>query len=536
MNDILTRQQLEDKLKESEDRCHAILESAVDILIIIDDKGIIEIFNATAEKVFGYSREDVIGRNVKMLMPEPYHNEHDSYIENYKKTGMGKIIGIGREVVAKRRDGTTFPIDLAVSEFRAGSQRKFLGIIRDITERKRTEEELKVAILAAESANKAKGEFLANMSHEIRTPMNTIIGMTELALDTELTEEQRRYLKSVLSSSETLLYLINDILDFSKTEAGHIKIEAVDFNLTEVVERVVETMSISARNKGIELINYIDPDLNVLLKGDPNRLRQIIINLIGNAIKFTDEGEVIIKVEEALIPSPSNNTILLHFSVSDTGIGISKENQGLLFKKFSQVDGSSVRRFGGTGLGLSISKSLIELMGGEISVESEEGSGSTFHFYLPFDKQEVKNGRDEFALPETMLNRSDIRILIAEDNIDNQNLAKTILQKAGYNTEIAENGRIAFDSFRNVNYDLILMDVQMPEVDGFEASRNIRQFEKEQGLKRVPIIALTAHTMEGYREECLKNGMDDYITKPLKKIILLDTVDKWLENRNGEYI
>lgn len=662
--DITERKMAEKIIKDGEKRLRAIVNNVVDGIITTDEKGTVETFNPAAERIFGYNAGEITGQNVKILIPEPYKEKHDEYMNNYIDSGIRKVIGMGRECKGCKKDGAIFPLDLAINEMFLGEKRKFTGIVRNITERKKMEVELKKAKEEAESASRAKSDFLANMSHEIRTPMNAIIGMTELALDTELTSEQRDFLKVVKSSSEALLCLINDILDFSKIEAGQMVINEIPFKLSEVVENVVEIFAIGANDKNIELICYIDPSIPDIITGDQNILRQILVNLTGNAIKFTGKGEVIIKVEKE--DNPDKNMVNIHFSISDTGTGISKENLEKIFHRFSQGDSSTRRKFGGTGLGLSICKSFIELIKGKIWVESEEGKGSTFHFLLSFkfkEKEEKKdfsypdfekisilivddNSTNRFILskilkewgfiveekksalsalellnekpdkcdliisdhnmPEMdglefvrkirenplfeeikiiilsslgafnqplikelnisasitkpvkqsiLLNtimkvlRFDItedikeiesdkkviyirkNILLAEDNPDNQTIGKTILEKAGYRVDIAENGRFAVEAEEKNNYDLILMDIEMPEMDGFDAAKAIRRKEKEVNKKPVPIIAVTAHALTEYREKALAAGINEYITKPFKKEMLVDTVNKWLDKR-----
>ena len=693
----------EGTLREREEQIRWIIDTAHDAVITMDARGVIKSWNSQAEKMFGWTADDAIGRDLcTTIIPVEYREAHKRGLKHFVATGEGSLLNRPVEFKGLHRVGREFPVELSISPTQLGQSILFSAFVRDITQRKRAEGELTKAKEGAEAANRelletnkdleqanllakemamkaqlanvAKSEFLANMSHEIRTPLNAIIGMTELALETELSSEQRGYVDVVQSSSEGLLSLINDILDFSKIEARQMEIEEIDFNLREVVEGAVEMFTVRSEAKGLELLCYVDPEIPSWVLGDPTRLRQILANLVGNAIKFTEEGEVVIKVESPNLMQAMMNkekNLDLHFMISDTGIGISKQNSMKIFEKFSQVDSSTSRKFGGTGLGLNISKSLIELMGGELSVESEEDKGSTFHFDLSFPIGEVKsqdemdisylnskdftilvaddNDTNRFILSKTLntcgfqvkeaesglqalsilkndkeaidliildyqmpemdgvelarrlrkdpkftdlkmimlssvgfLNKNlkkelDIaesipkpvkqsklfeitsralwhektdddtvqvveteevtikripnRILLVEDNLDNQRLTKKILEKGGYLVEIAENGQLALEAVRKFRYDSILMDIYMPVMDGFEATKSIRSYERSQKQDRTPIIALTAHAVEGYRDKCLQHDMDDYITKPLKKKNLLETVEKWIDPR-----
>ena len=394
--------QVEAALRDSEARHRAILDATIDGIITIDERGTIESANPAAVRLFGYTLAELIGANVKMLMPAPYHDRHDGYLENYRRTGERKIIGIGREVVGRRKDGTVFPMDLSISEINVGGRRMFTGLVHDVTQRKQAEEELRAARdelenrvrqrtaelertnaelaqakEAAEAASRAKSAFLANMSHEIRTPMNAIIGMTELVLQSKLAPRQRDFLKVVAESGDALLRLINDILDFSKIEAGKFQLDYTTFDLVESLGDTMKSLAVRAQGKGLELICRIRPNVPPLVCGDRDRLRQIVVNLVGNAIKFTERGEVELDVRRE---GSSDGEVDLHFAVRDTGIGIPVEKQKAIFEVFEQADASMTRRFGGSGLGLAIASRLVELMHGRLWVESEVQRGSTFHF------------------------------------------------------------------------------------------------------------------------------------------------------------
>jgi two-component system, sensor histidine kinase and response regulator len=661
---LADKQLAEAALREREEQYRTLFEGSKDAIFISSREGNFIDFNQAYMDLFGYTPDEM-----KMLHAgETYLNPDDRSRFQQAIEQEGSIRDF--ELKLRKKDGSQIEclLTASVRKDNAGNIIGYHGIIRDITERKRMEKELRKAKEEAETANRAKTEFLASMSHEIRTPMNAIIGMADLLLETQLTPEQQQYVQVFQSAGENLLIIINDIIDISKVEAGHVQLETIDFDLTDIIEKICDVMAVRAHEKGLELVYSAMPDVPNDLLGDPTRLRQILVNLIGNSIKFTEKGEVVIQVESH---GQKNGRVELLFSIRDTGIGIAPEQSDTVFDAFTQADSSITRKYGGTGLGLSISKQLVELMGGHMMVESKLGQGSTFSFTAQFgiqtkpkghietialDMRGVKvlvvddnetnrmilrntlsklgaiitesdngehglaefkrametadpyqlalidhrmPGMDGFELAkhikETMGNikntavmmlTSDDRsgdralcqefditfylvkpvkkaellaaiatimgrkiepvvgkipearsadltkirslnLLLVEDSADNRLLIRAYFKRATDHIDIAENGAIAVEKFKSGKYDLVLMDVQMPIMDGYTATREIRRWERENGRKETPIVALTAHAMKEDVQKSLDAGCTDHLTKPIKRATLMEAVQKY---------
>ena len=653
LRDISARLVVERALRDSETRLRSIVDGAADAIVTADEHGVIQSWNAAAERIFGYPAAEAVGRNVSMLAAAPHAAAHDGYLRRYLECGEARIIGRPREVEGVRRDGSIVPVELAVSEVRLEQGRIFSGIVRDISARKQAEAELRAAKETAEEATRAKSLFLANMSHEIRTPMNGVVGMTSLLLDTALTPDQREFATTIRASADSLLVVINDILDFSKIESGKLELDRHAFDLRECIEGALDLVAPQAAAKGIDLAYQLDDTVPPGLIGDGTRVRQVLVNLLGNAVKFTHHGEVTVTVRARPVAADPAGAVELEFQVADTGIGIPADRLDRLFQSFSQVDPTTTRQYGGTGLGLAICRRLTELMGGHIGATSAPGRGSCFTFTivgppapgLPREHLEapppllagrpilvvddsptnrriitlqteawgmrphaavsaaealqwidqgiqfdvavldlhmpdmdglalahairargcplrlvllssVGDRVDASAFAATLMKpvkpsqlfdailavlappaagrrpapvspgfahdlaaRVPLRILLAEDNPINQRVALRVLGRLGYRADLAGNGLEVLEALARQPYDVVLLDVQMPEMDGLTAAREIRARPPRH---RPWLIAMTANALEGDRAMCLAAGMDDYLSKPVRPAALAE--------------
>lgn len=521
MEKMMTNQQmLNKKLEQSELKYRKFIEDADDLIYVINGRGKFSYINPTFERVTGYSLKELKTMNFNFMIHEEHRVAHNEfYLTQIKEKAVGTYYEF--PIYTKSNDIVWVGQKVQMS-FRRDKMLRAICIARDVTQRKVTERELISAKEEAIDASRAKAQFLSAMSHEIRTPMNAVIGMTHLLLEDDPRPDQLENLHTLKFSAENLVTIINDILDFSKIESGKIDFESVDFNLKYIISSIRHALSGLADDKGISLQMKYDQALPDFVKGDPVRLSQVLNNLAGNAIKFTGKGHVIIQVE---LVNLQEDDIEIHFSVLDTGIGIPEDKLETIFDNFTQASSNTTRKYGGTGLGLAISKQLVELQGGKINVESIVGKGSQFSFNLTFklsEKSKSPNLPDKLKNDDNneseMFSLKGVKILLAEDNKINQIVAVKFLAKWGIETDIAENGEEAFQMIREKSYHLVLMDLQMPVLDGFEAAKKIRRLGGK--YTSIPIIALTASAVLEIHDEAISAGMDDFVTKPFDPKVL----------------
>ncbi len=577
VRDVTERKLAEKTLKASEERYRVLAENVKDVIWIMDlDTLMFPYFSPSVEPIIFYTPSETVTMSlVDFVSPETYHYlmgilKEELDLEETEDADPSRSRTVEFEVLKK--DGSAVWTE-SIMRFLRNSKGKavsIIGVTRDISLRKKTREELKVAKRNAEESAKAKSQFLANMSHEIRTPLNGVNGMSSLLLDTELTQEQQEYAEAIQTSAYSLMSLVNDILDFSKIEAGKITLEKYNFNLRLIIDEITDILTISAHKKGLNFTCNIHPDVPSFYTGDPGKLKQILVNLTDNAVKFTEKGEVVINITAE---KETEVGVTLSFAIRDTGIGIPADRMDSLFKSFYQADASMSRKYGGTGLGLAISKQLSELMGGSICVESTEGDGTTFWFKIVLEKQkpspddvdfipddlkdkrstlfdsQVKQYKEEsvsagglkentksfnFFLDEE--SRKKVRILLVEDNVISLNFAMQLIKKMNFSVDTASNGKEAISALETSSYDLVLMDIQMPEMDGFEAMKHIRDHRSKLINPEVPVVAMTAHAMKEDQQQCLEAGMDDYISKPVRPNTLASVIDRVLKASKSKNI
>jgi len=517
------RRDADQLLREREANTQAILEAATDAFMSMDAAGDITAWNKQAEEVFGWLEGEALGRRLSdTIIPALTREGHERGLTRFLATGDGPVLNQRIEITALHRDGHEFPAELAVWPVRAGDGWSFNAFVHDITDRRRADTELARARDLALEASQMKSEFLANMSHEIRTPMNGVLGMTSLLLDTDLTAEQRVFAETVSTSGEALMTILNDILDFSKIEAGRLDLECVDFDIRGLLEDVASLLSLPAHDKSLELACSLPVEMPGMVRGDPGRLRQIVTNLVGNAVKFTPSGEVLL---ELIMTDVDDDTVMARVQVVDTGIGIARADHPSMFESFAQADAGTTRRYGGTGLGLAISRQLVGLMGGEIGVSSELGEGSTFWFTIP-----LRRGR----LAPTPTPRAELterHVLVVDDNATNRVILVRFLRSWGIRSEAVAGGAEALEAMasaaaRGEPFDAALLDLNMPGIDGVELARRIAA---DTTLPPVKMILLTSSGLRGEADRAREAGIAAYLTKPVRQSQLFDCLATVME-------
>jgi two-component system, sensor histidine kinase and response regulator len=548
--------QAEAELREAAQHTHTVLNKMVEGVITIDSTGTIEMANQAACAIFGYRLSEMVGHNLSKLMPEPDQSRHDGYLRHYEETGEARMIGMARDVIALRKGGIEFPINLSVSRVQRAGRNIFIGCVRDLTEqrhfmeeirrhRDRLEEliaertaELTLARQQADAANQAKSMFVAHLSHEIRTPMNAILGFTQILKSDALTPRQLEGVGKIERAGQHMMSVINDVLDFTKVDANRLVLEEVDFHLPTLLADVLSFVSESALAKGLHLTLHASEVLP-WLRGDPTRLRQALLNYVANAVKFTEQGSITVRVScrcdgaSAQMPGAE---VMLRMEVTDTGIGIASDKIEQLFKPFEQANASTTRQYGGTGLGLAITARLARLMGGDAGLHSEPGVGSTFWFTAC-----MHIGQDvALAAPTPSVDsvealrrlHSGCRVLVVDDDMFNREVASELLHTVGLRVDIACDGFEAVSQAQMQLYDLVLMDVQMPLMNGLDATRRMRLLA---GWAATPILALTANAFESDREACLEAGMNDLLVKPIRPALLYAAALRWLTPPTAQF-
>jgi two-component system sensor histidine kinase/response regulator len=518
--DITERKASEQRLRETEQYFRGVLERAPDGLLVVETDGTISMANAQCEKLFGYTREEFVGNKVEMLVPDEIRGQHPDMRATFHRAPTTRAMGAKAELHGRRKDGSLFPVDIGLSPLpaRNGANTQVAVSIRDVTERKQAEVELKAAKQKAEEATRMKSMFLANMSHEIRTPMNAIIGLSHLALKTTLNAKQRDYISKVHNAGTSLLALINDILDFSKIEAGKLDVETTEFRLDDVVSSVTTVTGQKAADKRLEFLAHVAPGIPQFLIGDPHRLGQILTNLVNNSVKFTERGEIVVS---AALLQQTGEKCQLKFSVKDTGIGMTKEQAAKLFQPFTQADMSTTRKYGGTGLGLTVSRRLVELMGGQIWLNSEPGVGTTFTFTVWLGLGQQKgSGR---VVPDRL---GTLRTLIVDDNAAAREIIDELLKGIVSQTDAVASGSEAIAAVKQADgdtpYDVVFMDWRMHGMDGLQAARSIKT---EASLKHPPaIVMVTAFGREEVRDEAERLHLDGFLVKPVTRSMIVDAL------------
>lgn len=527
--------ELAEQLQISEGQKTAILEEALDAIITIDRNGLILHYNSSAERTFGFTREEAIGGLLEeMIVPHQHREAHSAGLERMRAHGETHVIGQRLELPGLHKDGNEFPMEIAITRIETEHDLYFTAFMRDISDKKRQEEEIQKALVQAEQANEAKSRFLGTMSHELRTPLNAIINMNQLLLDTGLSENHRIYARMAGEAGQNLATMVDTILEYSRIDSDEIESENIFFNLQDVIASVERILEPAALDKGLEFILNVDPDVPSQIRSDPSMLRQILLSLINNAIKFTQTGSVRIHVE---IERESPQGFEIIFNVIDTGIGITQEKQAELFDEFTQADSSYSRRYGGVGLGLAICNKLAGILGGKIGCESEVEQGSRFWLCIPLQGDDVE--MLPAVEPEPVLapvveitkaaeegSQEHKPILLVDDSMANRLVAAAILKKAGYSIGEVENGLQAVEAVKHGDYGLVLMDISMPEMDGYQATQAIRSLEGARG--DIAIVAMTAGGSEDDRQRCFDIGMNGYLGKPVVRDQLLSAVEKWL--------